>query len=77
MDELHDKINNICVKKIMSKEPKLNKKASKAVCSCIFNKNKDLSIAELESRIQKNKDIPSIECIKVLDEFTNKDKEEM
>ena len=67
---LHDKINNICINKIISKEPTLNKKNSKEICECLFDKNKDLSIIELESRIKQKKDTPSSNCITLLDKFT-------
>ena len=68
---LHDKINNICINKIMKKEPKLNKKNSKEICECMFEKNKDLSINDLESRITKKIDIPSTHCITILDKVVN------
>lgn len=66
---LHDKINMMCSKKIIDKEPKLNKKTSKQLCECLFNKNKDLTITELETRINKKKDTPSSECITILDNY--------
>ena len=66
---LHDKINMMCSKKIIDKEPKLNKKTSKQICECLFNKNKNLTITELESRINKKKDTPSSECIIILDNY--------
>jgi hypothetical protein len=66
---LHDKINMMCSKKIIDKEPKLNKKTSKQICECLFNKNKDLTITELETRINKKKDTPSSECITILDNY--------
>ena len=71
---LHDKINNICINKIIIKEPSLNKKNSKEICECLFDKNKDLSIIELESRIKQKKDTPSSNCVKLLDKFTNPNK---
>ena len=66
---LHDKINNLCINKIIVKEPSINKKNSKQICECIFDKNKDLSIIELENRIKQKKDIPSSHCITILDKF--------
>ena len=69
---LHDKINNICIKNIIKKKPSLNKKISKDICECIFNKNKDLSINDLESRIKTKKYTPSIECITIYDKFNKK-----
>ena len=66
---LHDKINMMCSKKIIDKEPKLNKKTSKQICECLFNKNKNLTITELETRINKKKDTPSSECIIILDNY--------
>ena len=67
---LHDKINNLCINKITTKEPSLNKKNSKTICECLFNKNKDLSISDLESRVNQKKDIPSSNCITLFDKFT-------
>jgi hypothetical protein len=69
---LHDKINNICINKMISKELSLNKKNSKEICECLFDKNKNLSIIELESRIKQKKDTPSSNCITLLDKFTKK-----
>jgi len=71
---LHDKINNICVKNIIKKKPSLNKKTSKDICECIFDKNKELSIVELENRIKNKKYTPSIECITIYDKFNKKNK---
>ena len=71
---LHDKINNICINKVITKEPSLNKKISKELCECIFDKNKNLSIRELESRLSTKKDIPSINCIKLYDNYIQKTK---
>ena len=67
---LHDKINNLCINKITTKEPSLNKKNSKTICECLFNKNKDLSISDLESKVNQKKDIPSSNCITLFDKFT-------
>ena len=66
---LNDKINNLCINKITTKEPSLNKKNSKTICECLFNKNKDLSISDLESKVNQKKDIPSSHCITILDKF--------
>lgn len=71
---LHDKINNICIKNIIKKQPSLNKKISKDLCECIFDKNKELSIVELENRIKNKKYTPSIECITIYDKFNKKNK---
>jgi hypothetical protein len=71
---LHDKINNICIKNIIKKQPSLNKKISKDLCECIFDKNKELSIIELENRIKNKKYTPSIECITIYDKFNKKNK---
>ena len=67
---LHDKINNLCVNKIITKEPSLNKKNSKKICECLFEKNKDLSITELESKIKNKIHTPSSHCITILDTLT-------
>ena len=71
---LHDKINTICIKNMIKKQPTLNKKISKDICECIFDKNKELSIIDLESRIKNKKYIPSIDCITIYDKFHKKNK---
>ena len=71
---LHDKINNICIKNMIKKQPNLNKKISKDLCECIFDKNKELSIIDLESRVKNKKHIPSIDCITIYDKFNKKNK---
>ena len=71
---LHDKINNICIKNMIKKQPILNKKISKDLCECIFDKNKELSIIDLESRLKNKKYIPSIDCITIYDKFNKKNK---
>ena len=71
---LHDKINNICIKNMIKKQPTLNKKISKDLCECIFDKNKELSIIDLESRLKNKKHIPSIDCITIYDKFNKKNK---
>ena len=71
---MHDKINNICVKNIIKKKPSLNKKISKELCECIFDKNKELSIIELENRLKNKKYTPSIECITIYDKYNKKNK---
>jgi hypothetical protein len=72
---LHDKINNICIKNMIKKQPILNKKISKDLCECIFDKNKELSIIDLESRVKNKKHIPSIDCITIYDKFNKKNKQ--
>ena len=71
---LHDKINTICIKNMIKKQPTLNKKISKDMCECIFDKNKELSIIDLESRIKNKKYVPSIDCITIYDKFHKKNK---
>jgi hypothetical protein len=71
---LHDKINSICIKNMIKKQPTLNKKISKDICECIFDKNKELSIIDLESRIKNKKYVPSIDCITIYDKFHKKNK---
>ena len=69
---LHDKINNICITNMLKKKPSLNKKISKELCECIFDKNKDLSINDLEKNIESKTYIPSIDCITIYDKFNKK-----
>jgi hypothetical protein len=59
---------------MIKKQPSLNKKISKDLCECIFDKNKELSIVDLESRVKNKKHIPSIDCITIYDKFNKKNK---
>ena len=47
---LYDRINKLCVKKVSSKGINLTKKASADICNCLFDKNKNLSVTELEKK---------------------------
>ena len=66
---LHDKINNMCINSLMAKKKNINKKISKNICECIFDKNKELSIIELDNKVKNKKYTPSTECIKIYDKF--------
>jgi hypothetical protein len=55
-----------------SKETPIPKSISKNICECLFEKNKNLSIAELEHRVSKRYDTPASECITILDNYNEK-----
>ena len=69
---LHDKINNMCIKNIIKKKPHITTKVSKNICECIFDKNKDLSINDLDTRLKNKNYIPSIDCITIYDKYKPK-----
>jgi hypothetical protein len=67
---------NLCVKKMMKKKyimpnidehKNISKKLATSTCKCLFEKNKNLSINELEDMVLSMSPTPGSECIKVLD----------
>jgi len=75
--ELHDNMQKTCINKVIKKKSQgvsLNRKISKDLCDCLFDKNKDLTITELESRINNKLETPGSQCIKLLDNYVNKSK---
>lgn len=75
--ELHDNMQKICINKVIKKKSQgvsLNRKISKDLCDCLFDKNKDLTITELESRINNKLETPGSQCIKLLDNYVNNNK---
>ena len=71
---LYDSINKLCLKKVSSKGLLLTKKVSKDICNCLFDKNKNLSVNELENKVLSKTETPGSQCIKVLDNFLLKNK---
>ena len=71
---LYDGINKLCVKKVSNKGLSLTKKASKDICDCLFDKNKNLSVNELEKKVLSKIETPGSQCVKVLDKFLLKNK---
>ena len=72
--QLHNKMHKICEQKIHNKSNKhivYDKKISERLCTCLFEKNRDLTINELEERVLKHKSTPASECITMLDKYTN------
>jgi hypothetical protein len=75
--ELHDNMQKICINKVIKKKSQgisLNRKISKDLCDCLFDKNKDLTITELESKINNKLETPGSQCIKLLDNYVSKNK---
>jgi len=69
---IHDNMHRLCILKLhgkSSKEKPIPKSVSKNICECLFEKNKQLSIAELEHRVSKRHDTPASECINILDKY--------
>jgi hypothetical protein len=72
---IHDNMHRLCLIKVQgkaSKETPIPKKISKEICECLFEKNKDLSIAELEKRVSTRLDTPASQCITILDNYLEK-----
>ena len=54
--DIHDNINKNCINKVKNKNVdgiQLNKNIAKNICSCLFEKNKDLTIEKLEIDTKK------------------------
>lgn len=74
---IHDNMHRLCIIKLQGKAAKhspITKKVSKDICECLFEKNKDLSIAELEKRVTTRLDTPASSCITILDKYLEKNK---
>jgi hypothetical protein len=75
--DIHDNINKNCINKIKGKVidgVQLNKKIGKNICSCLFEKNKDLTIEKLENDTNKKIQTPGSSCISILDKFIKEEK---
>ena len=71
---LYDWINKLCIKKMSNKKVNnkgilLTKKASTDICNCLFDKNKNLSVTELEKKVLSKTETPGSQCVKLLDKF--------
>jgi len=73
---IHDNMHKLCLLKLQGKTDKSNipipKKINKDICECLFEKNKSLSIAELEKRVLNRYETPASECITILDKYIEK-----
>ena len=72
---IHDNMHRICNLKIQAKTEKTNplpKNISKQLCNCLFEKNKKLTVAELEERVNKREETPASSCITILDNYNHK-----
>lgn len=75
--DIHDNINKNCINKVKNKNidgVQLNKNIAKNICSCLFEKNKDLTIEKLESDTNKKIQTPGSSCIYILDNFIKEEK---
>ena len=75
--DTYDTINQNCINKVKDKIVdgiKLNKKVGKDVCNCLFEKNKDLTIDELEKKTKAKMHTPGSSCISIIDKFINNEK---
>ena len=71
---LYDRINKLCIKKVSSKGIQLTKKASAEICNCLFDKNKNLSVTELEKKVLSKTETPGSQCVQLLDKFMLRNK---
>lgn len=74
VDELQKIMNSRCNKNVSKKivEGVEMKKISKNICNCLFEKNKNLNLYELEERLNNKLDTPGTECIKIVDNYVSK-----
>ena len=72
---IHDNMHRLCQMKIQAKGQKNNidisKPVSKQLCDCLFEKNKELTIIELEKKIKQKEDTPASSCITIYDNYVN------
>ena len=80
---IHTVMLNQCIEKISrrryllptkdnSETKPISKTIANKVCSCIFEKNKALSINELEDKVLKKMETPASQCITILDKNIDK-----
>lgn len=72
---IRDNMQRLCLVKIQgksSKEVPITKSVSKDICECLFEKNKELSYAELEKLVLTRNETPASECITILDKYLEK-----
>lgn len=75
--DTYDIINKNCINNVKDRSVngiKLNKKVGKDLCSCLFEKNKDLTIDELEKKTKDRIHTPGSSCISIIDKFINNEK---
>ena len=75
---IHDNMHRLCQLKIQAKGHKnkidISKPVSKQLCDCLFEKNKALTIIELENKIKQKEDTPASSCITIYDNYVNSSK---
>lgn len=70
---IHDNIQRLCQMKLKGKIAKeypnsnIPKYIPKQICKCLFEKNSNLRIAELEKLVKTRMDTPASSCITILD----------
>ena len=75
--DIHDNINKNCISKVKDKTidgVQLNKHIAKTICTCLFEKNKDLTIEKLEVDTNSKLQTPASSCISILDKFIKEEK---
>ena len=71
---IHDSIMRLCQNKVQAKASKhagtsIPKSVSKDICNCLFEKNKGLTVTELEKKIEQRDETPASSCITILDKY--------
>lgn len=66
--------NHRYLKPSTNEKKKITKELANSVCHCLMNKNKDLSVTELENKVKMKIETPGSECIKILDDHFEKKK---
>ena len=83
MKPVHDVMLNLCIDKMTKRKytypdsginKPITKNVASDVCECLFEKNKDLSVNELENRVSSHVETPGSTCIGILDNHYNKKK---
>lgn len=64
--------NQRYIKPSTNEKKKITKELANKVCYCLMNKNKDLSIAELEKKVNMKIETPASGCVKILDDYFEK-----
>ena len=77
--KIHDILKDIDARKEADKQclsqfNMLNKQEARTLCDCLYKKNGNLSIVELEDLIEKKEETPGSICVNIYDESIRKSK---
>ena len=77
IEQLRDKLQKQCIYKIQNKSTdriNYNKTISATLCKCLFDKNKDIKINDLEHKVNTKQHTPASRCILLLDKYKKQNK---